>query len=94
MQSFRARSLWSSGLRVNIAQLWNMSKKTIIALAVLDTPFFPSPKLGQELGQGTWTTAGCRVTMCSRLRNKAAGGFQVLVQVSKLGQVALKEENT
>ena len=23
---------------MNIAQLWNMSKKTIIALAVLDTP--------------------------------------------------------
>ena len=32
------------------------------------------PSLARELGQGTWTTAGCRVTMCSRLRNKAAGG--------------------
>ena len=33
---------YRGGLRVNIAQLWNMSKKTIIALAVLDTP----PKKG------------------------------------------------
>ena len=33
---------YRGGLRVNIAQLWNMSKKTIIALAALDTP----PKKG------------------------------------------------
>ena len=30
------------------------------------------PSSARELGQGTWTTAGCRVTMCSRLRNKAS----------------------
>ena len=40
VQSFpRTLAHWyRGGLRVNIAQLWNMSKKTIIALAVLDTP--------------------------------------------------------
>ena len=39
VQSFpRTLAHWyRGGLRVNIAQLWNMSKKTIIALAVLDT---------------------------------------------------------